>query len=341
MLYSIAKIAAAFNLDGVANSVIERFYVNVPRVEGRFSRRYQILTYHKVSSEIHPFFGPTDPTSFENQMRFLKEYYNVLPLVEIVERCRHGDLPARAVAITFDDGYRDNYDYAFPILKKYGLPATVFAATGALGGGQTLWHDRIFDAFRFASVHHAVLNDEGSMELILESGPAQARSLELVLNRVRSLYGESQLRFVERLEQILQPVFPANYLRPQMLSWDQVREMSRAGIAFGSHTVTHPVLSRVSRDAVRWELHESKRQLEEQLRMPIVSFAYPNGRTADFNEEVKDVLKECGYVCAVTTERGINRLHSDPFELRRGQPWQTDLNLFRLSFFLERHSLAS
>src|SRR5215468_412589 len=106
MLHSIAKVSASLNLDCATNSVVERF-----------SRRFQILGYHKVSPDAHPFFAPIHPEVFERQMRFLKSCYKVVGLHELVNRAARGDVPERAVAITFDDGYRDNYDFAFPILK--------------------------------------------------------------------------------------------------------------------------------------------------------------------------------------------------------------------------------
>lgn len=341
MLTALAKVAATLNVDHVANKVMERLYRNAPQAQGSFTRRFQILTYHKVSTDPDPLFAPLHPSIFEEQMRFLKKYYNVLPLAETVERCRRGTLPARAVVITFDDGYRDNYEVAFPILKKYALSATIFVATGVIGNGAVLWHDRVFDAFRFATVDRTVLQDEELRELSLETVAARERSLQLALDRARELYGPQQSRFVERLEDAFKPAFPADHDRARMLDWEQVREMHRAGIEFGSHTVTHPVLSRIPSEAVARELHESQRRLSDELGASVVTFAYPNGRAADYNDAVKGVLKECGYLCAVTTERGVNRLDNDPFELKRGQPWDTEINSFRLRFFLERHSLIS
>src|SRR5690349_19511920 len=124
MLHSIAKLAVSLNLDCAANTVVERF-----------SPRFQILGYHKVSPDPHPYFAPVHPEIFEQHMHFLKSCYNVMGLQEIVARAARGEVPERAVAITFDDGYRDNYDYAFPILRKYRFPATIFVATGAIGTG--------------------------------------------------------------------------------------------------------------------------------------------------------------------------------------------------------------
>jgi len=310
MLKSVARFAVRFNMDDLANTVVEPF-----------SRRFQILTYHKVSPDTHPFFGPVDPVVFEQQMLFLKECYRVIPLSELVERSQRGDVPGRAVAITFDDGYRDNYEFAFPILKKYRLPATVFVATGAIGTGEMLWHDRIFDAFRFATAD------------------ARDLSLQASLDKARSLYGEAREQWVQQVEQKLEPSFPPGYAA-YMLSWDQIREMHAAGIEFGSHTITHPILSRIPHDEMLKELRESKQLLTDYLGNAIISFAYPNGKTPDYNDDVKAALKQCGYSYAVTTRPGFNRAFADPFELRRGQPWQKDIQLFRMSFFLQRRGLA-
>jgi peptidoglycan/xylan/chitin deacetylase (PgdA/CDA1 family) len=310
MLRSLAKIAAHLNIDTAANKILEH---------PRCARRFQVLAYHKVSTDMHPFFEPIHPDIFDQQMAFLSRCYRVMPLMELVGRNRTGDIPGRAVAITFDDGYRDNYDFAFPILKKYGLPATIFVTTGVIETGETLWHDRIFDSFRFATVNHDL-------------------SLQRVLTKAKELYGEARRRLVEDVENTLIPDVRDTGTN-RMLTWKQIREMNAAGIDFGSHTVSHPVLSRIPRHEMFNELCDSKRQLSDQLRMPVSLFAYPNGHSGDFNDEVKQVLRDSGYLCAVTSEFGFNRAFSNPFELRRGQPWQTQIDVFRLAFFLQRHGL--
>src|SRR5437016_5510136 len=179
MLRSMAKIAVRLDVDNAANRIVEGFYCNSRHVASRLARRFQILAYHKVSPDPHPFFEPVHPDVFEKQIEFLGRYYRVMPLLELVERSGKGDVPAGAVAITFDDGYRDNYEYAFPILKKYRVGATIFVSTGAIETGELLWHDRVFDAFRYATVEHAL-------------------SLKPVLARAKELYGEGRLRFVEK-----------------------------------------------------------------------------------------------------------------------------------------------
>jgi peptidoglycan/xylan/chitin deacetylase (PgdA/CDA1 family) len=319
MLRSVAKIAAHFELDSAANRVLESLYSNTREAHPRLARRFQVLAYHKVSNDPHPFFEPVHPDIFDQQMSLMSRYYRVMPLMELVARNKIGDLPDRAVAITFDDGYRDNYEHAFPILKKYRLPATIFVATGAIGTGEILWHDRIFDSFRFATRKSDL-------------------SLQPVLSRAKQLYGEARLRLVEEIEEALRPRLEESS-KNRMLSWQQIREMHAAGVDFGSHTVSHTILSRIPRHEMIKELRQSKQQLSEQLGAQVSSFAYPNGHSGDYNEEVQTVLKDAGYVCAVTSEFGFNNAYSNPFELRRGQPWHTQIELFRLAFFLQRHGM--
>src|SRR5437870_3058456 len=229
MLRSMAKIAARLDVDNAANRIIEGLYRNSRHVASRLARRFQVLAYHKVSPDPHPFFEPDHPKAFEQHMRFLSRCYRVMPLVELVERNRRGDIPHRAVAITFDDGYRDNYEYAFPILKKYGIPATIFVATGSIDTGEPLWHDRIFDAFRFAGVDRASLSHIGLPDVSLETADVRQRSLMIVLNKAKELYGEMRLRFVEQIEKALKPDYPET-VNGRMLTWHQIREMHQSGI---------------------------------------------------------------------------------------------------------------
>jgi peptidoglycan/xylan/chitin deacetylase (PgdA/CDA1 family) len=339
MLHSIAKMAVTLNVDTVTNSLVERLYTNKRSVSPRFSRRFQILGYHKVSPEAHPFFDPLRPDIFDAQMQFLKSCYRVMSLQELVARAAKGDVPERAVAITFDDGYRDNYDYAFPILKKYNFPATIFVATGAIGTGKLIWHDRVFDAFRFATVGRARLDDPGAPELILDTDQARLRTVEKISRIAKTLYGDQRRRFIDDLESKLRPNPPAG-AEQRMLNWDQIREMQSAGIEFGSHTVSHTILSRLPRAEMIREIRDSREELSDRLGTPVSSFAYPNGGAADYTEEAKTVLRGCGYSCAVTCCSGFNHALSDLFELKRGLPWQKEIELFRFKFFLQRHGLA-
>src|SRR5438132_9371928 len=209
MLRSLAKIAVHLDLDNAANRLMDVIYSNSHHAGHPLARRFQILAYHKVSPDPHPFFEPVHPALFEQQMQFLSRCYRVMPLLEIVKRNVCGDVPDRAVAITFDDGYRDNYEYAFPILKKFGLPATIFVATGAIDTGEPLWHDRIFDAFRYTRREHVSLRHIGLRDFSLETDQLRRHSLAVVLTRAKELYGHSRCKFVEEVEKALKPNLPA------------------------------------------------------------------------------------------------------------------------------------
>ena len=224
MFRSMAKLAVRLDVDNAANRIVEGFYRNSPYVAPRFARRFQVLAYHKVSPDPHPFFEPDHPSVFEQHMQFLSRCYRVMPLMEIVERNRRGDIPHRAVAITFDDGYRDNYEYAFPILKKYGLSATIFVATGSIDTGEPLWHDRIFDSFRYTRREHVSLRHIGLRDFSLETDQLRRHSLAVVLTRAKELYGKARCKFVEEVEKTLKPNLPAS-LKHRMLTWQHIHEM--------------------------------------------------------------------------------------------------------------------
>jgi hypothetical protein len=222
MLRTIAKFAVNVQADKLVNRLIEPLYRNNRDTSRRLCRRFQILGYHKVSPERHPFFAPIEPDVFEMQMKFLREHYRVMDLQELVERSQTGEVPERAVSVTFDDGYADNYQYAFPILKKYGLTATIFVATGAIDNADILWHDRIFDAFRFARRKRGRTGRKDIKELALEDDSEVQRSLTVTLTRAKELYGGERAQFVADVEQTLDPTHRSN---PSMLTWNQIREM--------------------------------------------------------------------------------------------------------------------
>ena len=113
-----------------------------------------------------------------------------------------------------------------------------------------------------------------------------------------------------------------------MLTWDQIREMKAQRVDFGGHTVTHPFISTLTREAMEWEAGESKRRIEQELQLPVDCFAYPSGRERDFGKGNKDVIRNAGYKAAVTTIWGMNTPSTDPMELRRGGPWEENAALF-------------
>ncbi len=298
-----------------------------PFVRKRTTKCIQIFVYHRVNEEGDPFF-PAIPTKlFERQLTYLASQYSVIGLEEAVERMKHGDVPDNTVVITFDDGYRDNYLNAFPILKKLSLPATIFLATDAMDSRRVLWHDRVFSAFR--ETRQEVLEAIGQDKMRFQLGTLREK-LEAqgeVLKVLRSLKEEERAECLGRLIEALQ-VEGKQEAEHLMLSWDEVRLMHEGGISYGSHTITHPILSQVSREQAIREIYDSKMTIEKQIGVPVRTFAYPSGRSTDYSQLTKQIVREAGYICAVTATFGTNREDQDLFELRRGNPWEKDLATF-------------
>jgi peptidoglycan/xylan/chitin deacetylase (PgdA/CDA1 family) len=242
---------------------------------------------------------------------------------------KKNDIPDNSIVITFDDGYIDNYLNAFPILKEFSIPATIFLATDAIETGRVLWHDRVFSAFRETKSLHlkefGINQKNFSLINLQDRLHAQDESLRFL----RTLDTRRRFLWIKSLEEKLEVTENENKDRI-MMNWSEIKEMHKNGISFGGHTITHPILSRLHIDDMKKEIFISKKTIEDQLEESIKAFAYPNGTIEDFNEVTKKLVRDAGYSCAVTTIFGTNDVHQDVFELRRGTPWDTDVHRFGL-----------
>lgn len=281
-------------------------------------RVFQVLTYHCVSPLADDVLDPTPPGVFEMQVRHLARYYNVLTAGEAARRAREGSLPPRAVCITLDDGYEDNHRYALPILKRYGLKATVFVATGPLESRTPLWYDRVVAAF--ALTGEAAVTLDGARVSLASKG-RRWEGAKAFLAHVSRL-GETERR--EAVEEVCGRLGVSSeqaWNRTPMLTWDQVREMAEAGMEIGAHTVTHPVLSLLTPERQAEEIRGSVETLERRMGVRPRCFAYPNGRAEDFDETTVSLIRSQGLEAAYTTVFGTNSAASDPFRLKRGAGW--------------------
>lgn len=284
--------------------------------------RLTILTYHRVlpmkEIERYPFRAMAMRRDlFEAQIAHLARGYTVLALPDAVRLLHAGRLPRRAVAITFDDGYRDNYTHAWPILTKYEVPATFFVVTGALDRNVRLWWDDV----------------EGRLERLRERTPSDAGELpgwlgpiyrDLRAGRDLRVITQEVVRFLndlpqeERLQALGVLRACGNGEAPEdverMMTWEHVREMSGSGMLFGAHTVTHAFLDELDDEGTRQEIEGSVARLQERLGTPVALFSYPRGRVG---EHVRKLLAESGIEAAVTTEVGFNSQGADPFRLKR------------------------
>jgi len=303
------------------------YQLSFPFVARRNDYRCLILCYHRVNDNQNSFFNGVQANVFSKQMEVLSKYFKVLPLDNLVEQVLRNDVPPNAVAITFDDGYRDNYENAFPDLKRFGLPATIFLSTGAIDSKHTLWHDRVFDAFQRTNAKFISINRK---EYPLGSRVERFAALNEFRRYLRAFnycdWDSLIEQLIVRLD-VTPDQFPAN---AEKLNWKEIEEMSRHNITFGAHTVTHPILTRLPLSEAVDEIITSKETIEAKLRFPIRLFAYPNGGREDFNENIKKVLKEAGFLCAVSSLWGANDIQTDPFELRRVGGRNLDARAFAL-----------
>ncbi|HEY5725233.1 MAG TPA: polysaccharide deacetylase family protein [Methylomirabilota bacterium] len=288
---------------------------------------FQILTYHRVNDDADPFFSALPTGVFEQQMTHVARTYRILPLTELVEQLRRGGLPRNALAITFDDGYRDNLTHAAPILARLGLPATIFLATGFIGTAEVPWFDRLAQGFKKS--RHDRLHTPWGEELDLSAEPARLRAMARTLDRFKRLPDEERRRDLDAILGALE-VTEQRCFKNLMLSWDDVHALSGLGWHVGAHTVNHPILSRVSPQRAWTEILGARTMIESACGASPRAFAYPNGGAEDYTETVKQLVREAGFTCAVTTRFGLNTPTTNPWELRRGGPWEHHLPTFAL-----------
>jgi len=259
-------------------------------------------------------------------MRFVSRHYKVVGLHQLLDHLENGSRET-VIAVTFDDGYQDNFKNAFPILQRCGIPATIFLATGSLDSQEPLWFEVLALAAKRTSQEYVDLEIDIPRRFWFRT---EAERLASHGNLYALLRPMPDLERREWLTRILQQLGHESIdeRRNQMLTWDQVRLMKRGGIDFGGHTVTHPFISKLRSDQVMWELMECKRRIEEELQSPAHYFAYPSGRNEDFGTWNKELVRKAGYKAAVTTIWGMNYATTDRMELRRGGPWEEELAQF-------------
>ena len=269
------------------------------------SRRHpRILMYHRIASKAKG--GLINTVQFRHQMQMIKRELNPVSLDELIAAHDRHNVPENAVVVTFDDGYSDFYDNAFPILKEEGIPCTLFVTTGFINGEVWLWPDRL---------RYCV--DNSSTESIRIPGQDQWTSLKgnrkLVWNALAdhalTLSNLEKLDFIKYVEAELNVSVPD--LPPdeyEALDWNKIREISQAGFEIGSHSVSHPVMTSLNDESLHHELARSKLDIENQIGSPVSSFCYPNGQPFDFDDRVKAAVHAAGYKSALAAFPGRDTL---------------------------------
>lgn len=299
--------------------------------------RLSILIFHRVVSIPDPLFEDVpDAGRFEQVMRWVMQWFNVLPLAEAAERLAAGGLPARPLVVTFDDGYADNEEVALPILKRLGLPATFFVSTAYLDAGGLMWNDALIEAIRNCAADSIDLSRAGLGAYRLGSARERRAVIDTLITSAMHLPPSER---TDRVAAVIDAAAGSSTAQLMMTS-DQVRRLHAAGMTIGGHTVSHPILSRLEPKLARREIADGKARLEEVIGERIATFAYPNGYPArDYGAEHVSMVQSCGFKTAVSTAWGAARAGSDPWQLPRFTPW--DRERWRYGLRLARNLLRT
>jgi peptidoglycan/xylan/chitin deacetylase (PgdA/CDA1 family) len=315
-LYHSGLLRMARRIEGT-HEMISIGGARLPRLRRTPVSKFGVLCYHRVGTEGVPLFSRLAPAVFEAQMQYLKRNYRIVPLGQLCRELREGNQVTPTLAITFDDGYRDLYTYAFPVLEKYVIPATIYLIGRCMETGEAPWYDRIFVALAHARATTIELEMGALRQFTLSTPASRAAAAWEIVCHLRSLPDLQRQRWCSLFEQRISP--PVGQLEGRMLNWEHVRAMQRGGVLFAAHTMTHPSVSRLDPAAFHEEFVVAKRVLEDGLDAPVEDFAYPFGRPADVSSEARDFLARSGYRSAVTTIEGFNSPGGDPYMLNRLQ----------------------
>lgn len=249
--------------------------------------------------------------SFQWQVESLREHYNVVPLLEIVERLKSNRSIERLAAITFDDGYCGVYSTAAPILSALGLPSTVFLVAGCMEDNQMTWYDRVEAPLLFTS--HRRITIGGTAYSLEGHRPDVVRSVK---NRLKLMDLDARDAMIAELEQSAGPITAEQSAPYQLMGWNQVRALQSQGMSFGVHTYSHPHLSRVTPNNLKLEIDRAASVISDRLSMPLneLIFSYPDG---DYDKSIRDYVEGTGMCGAVAVDNSLVRPGADPFAIPR------------------------
>lgn len=266
------------------------------------------LLYHRIASsqnyidEWSPYRGLSVTSErFEEQMRYIKENYNCLPLPEAIALLSERRLPPKTVVVTFDDGYRDNLTLALPILEKYDIPATIYVTTGLVNRSEQLWWFE--QEFLVRAMSRLSFEWNGTQYEWTFKGHEERFHALQVLNRLFKGLRPDQQRSL--MDTVRSQSTAAYSYDDEILNWDEIIQLDKHPlITIGAHTTSHPMLSLLGKKQLYQEINESKLQLEAVLEHPVEHLAYPFGGRQEIGKTEFQAAEDCNFVSAVTTRHG-------------------------------------
>jgi len=306
----------------------------------RYLNRDLLLSvmYHGVTERDYdpPVWTQLPVEVFKSQLLYLRDRYAMVSLPEVVRALRGGPpLPERAALVTFDDGVRNNFTVAFPILRELGIPACVFLTVDLIGTAEILWFDELYLLLSEGVRRRVELPLPGVADAAYRRGEIR-EAYRLMAGALKLTAADSRQEVMARLRDTV-PLDWTPYRDDfGLLTWEEVREMEASGlVGFGTHTATHRILSELKEAELEGEVAGAGRTFARELGYPPAAFCFPNGRPGlDFHADHQAYLASLGYVCAFTTEYALfDAKEGDPMAIGRiaaGNDWTSEPAHFRL-----------
>lgn len=283
-----------------------------------------VLTYHRIL----PFADRdlsfshsaimVDPVNFDRQLAFIKRHFRVINTNTLVAALQDNQtLPDAACLITFDDGWQDNYQYAYPLLRKRKLSAVVFPATDYIGTGKLFWQEAMGHGFHQlldmdSEQAVAFLHEHGMSKLKHENAQSRIKTIRNYVRDLKSLSYDELDRIMASMQSILGSIDYGQV--DSYLNWDQIAEMHENGVEFGSHACSHRILTRLDDQEASRELEKSRHLLEQAIHLKPDIIAYPNG---NYNEHLGELTRRAGYKIGFGTRFGYVAATDNPLDIKR------------------------
>ena len=289
------------------------------------NKSIKILAYHRVMDIDEMTYNYDEElisascSDFDWQMDYLNKNYNPISMQGVIN-CVIGneEFPKKPIVVTFDDGFVDNYENAFPILKKYNVPATFFVSTGYINSNNIYWFDMIAYIIKARLIDVIPIpNMNGDLKIPTDRD-SRKRMLKEVLSYLKNVNDVEREFIIGEFRAGVSNKDIQKHFQSQSMTWEQLKEMSKNNMDIQSHTVSHPILSQLSKDKIEAELINSKNEIENKIGTACNVLAYPSGKPSTFNSDVINIAQNSGYKMATAYVNGDNYIKNmNHFSLNR------------------------
>jgi len=270
-------------------------------------RYLTVLCYHRVMDIDSSFPFDSDLVSastdqFKDQLEFISSNFNVINfrLLHDYLRRQNGNFPENPLIITFDDGYIDNYQIAYPMLREFGLTATMFVTAGFIGENRVFWWDKIAYIIKKTEIRSFHIESPLEISIDINDFPDRQECAGKMIKKAKELSDRQKEHLIEQLSEQLEVSPPEGDLN-YVMSWDQLREMNGEGIEIGAHSVNHPIISNVDQSRLKKEVRDSRQRIEEKIGAEVITFGSPGRGIMDsrererFTSALREEIRNSGY----------------------------------------------